>query len=70
MLYIPLHKALLRTTAGQTWAPLEFQFKPGDVSRAPRLTGFPGFPGSFPGMHQPRLDWQMWFAALGSYQVP
>jgi hypothetical protein len=19
--------------------------------------------------HQPRLDWQMWFAALGSYQV-
>jgi hypothetical protein len=21
-----------------------------------------------PGLHQPRLDWQMWFAALGSYE--
>ncbi|KAJ1492536.1 lipase maturation factor-domain-containing protein [Baffinella frigidus] len=52
----------------QSWTPLEFQFKPGNVTRAPRLTGLPGFPDSFPGMHQPRLDWQMWFAALGSYQ--
>lgn len=39
------------------WQELNFLFKPGDVSR--RL------PVVAP--HQPRLDWQMWFAALGSY---
>jgi len=25
-------------------------------------------PGCYTAPHQPRLDWQMWFAALGSYQ--
>jgi lipase maturation factor 1 len=30
----------------------------GDVRRAP----------PFVAPHQPRLDWQMWFAALGNYQ--
>lgn len=43
---------------GQTWQAYQFRFKPGDVSRAPRWVA----------PHQPRLDWQMWFAALGSYR--
>jgi predicted DCC family thiol-disulfide oxidoreductase YuxK len=42
----------------QTWLPYEFKYKPGDVSRRPR----------FVAPHQPRLDWQMWFAALGTVQ--
>ncbi len=41
---------------GTTWMPYEFRDKPGDVQRAP--------PWVAP--YQPRLDWQMWFAALGS----
>jgi lipase maturation factor 1 len=41
---------------GQTWLPYDFRYKPGDVMRRP------GFVAPF----QPRLDWQMWFAALGS----
>lgn len=41
---------------GVTWEPYEFNFKPGDVHRAP--------PWVAP--YQPRLDWQMWFAALGT----
>jgi lipase maturation factor 1 len=40
---------------GTTWAEYEFRWKPGDLSRAP----------AFVEPHQPRLDWQMWFAALG-----
>jgi len=43
---------------GVTWTGYEFKYKPGDVTRRP--------PWVAP--HQPRLDWQMWFAALGSYQ--
>jgi predicted DCC family thiol-disulfide oxidoreductase YuxK len=42
---------------GQTWLPYEFRYKPGDLRRPP--------PWVAP--HQPRLDWQMWFAALGRY---
>ena len=42
---------------GERWQPYEFPFKPGDVNRPP--------PWVAP--HQPRLDWQMWFAALASY---
>lgn len=41
-----------------TWHEIPFLFKPGDVYRHP----------PFVAPHQPRLDWQMWFAALGSYQ--
>nr|MDQ2867753.1 lipase maturation factor family protein [Verrucomicrobiota bacterium] len=41
---------------GIDWTPYEFKWKPGDVNRAPRWVA----------PHQPRLDWQMWFAALGS----
>jgi hypothetical protein len=43
---------------GIDWLPYEFKWKPGDVKRAPRWCA----------PHQPRLDWQMWFAALGSYR--
>jgi hypothetical protein len=43
---------------GATWKPYEFKWKPGDVTRRPAFTG----------LHLPRLDWQMWFAALDSYQ--
>jgi predicted DCC family thiol-disulfide oxidoreductase YuxK len=41
---------------GIEWQPYEFKWKPGDVMRAPGWCA----------PHQPRLDWQMWFAALGS----
>jgi hypothetical protein len=44
---------------GQTWLPYEFKYKPGDVNRAPAWVA----------PHQPRLDWQMWFAALSNYQT-
>ena len=37
-----------------TWLPYEFRWKPGDLSRRP----------GFVQPHMPRLDWQMWFAAL------
>jgi hypothetical protein len=43
---------------GVEWKAYEFRWKPGDVNRRPR----------FIAPHQPRLDWQMWFAALGYYQ--
>ena len=43
---------------GIDWQPYEFKWKPGDVMRSPGWCA----------PHQPRLDWQMWFAALGSYQ--
>lgn len=39
---------------GTEWREYEFRYKPGDVARRP--------PWNIP--HQPRLDWQMWFAAL------
>jgi hypothetical protein len=41
---------------GRNWEAYEFKWKPGDVCRAP----------GFMAPHQPRLDWQMWFAALGA----
>ncbi len=40
---------------GETWQAYSFKYKPGDVQRPP--------PWIEP--FQPRLDWQMWFAALG-----
>ncbi len=39
---------------GLTWTEYELPWKPGDPQRRPR----------FVAPHQPRLDWQMWFAAL------
>src|SRR5262249_18338906 len=41
---------------GFDWRAYEFKWKPGDVARSPTWCA----------PHQPRLDWQMWFAALGS----
>ncbi len=43
---------------GVIWCDYEFKHKPGDLKRAPRWVE----------PFQPRLDWQMWFAALGSYR--
>jgi predicted DCC family thiol-disulfide oxidoreductase YuxK len=40
------------------WHEYEFRYKPDDLTRAP--------PWNIP--HQPRLDWQMWFAALDNPQ--
>lgn len=40
---------------GVEWRAYEFRYKPGNLRRAP--------PWVAP--HMPRLDWQMWFAALG-----
>jgi hypothetical protein len=43
---------------GTDWQAYEFKFKPGDLQRRPQ----------FVAPHQPRLDWQMWFAALDRYE--
>ena len=43
---------------GETWTAYEFAYKPGDLRRRPPVVA----------PHQPRLDWQMWFAALGGYE--
>ncbi|NXD32070.1 LMF2 factor, partial [Spelaeornis formosus] len=43
---------------GHSWTEIEFMYKPGNVSVAPALVA----------PHQPRLDWQLWFAALGPHQ--
>ena len=43
---------------GSSWRAYEFRWKPGALDRAP----------SFSQPHMPRLDWQMWFAALGDCQ--
>jgi hypothetical protein len=39
---------------GASWSPYRFRWKPGDPAIAPQ----------FSTSHLPRLDWQMWFAAL------
>ena len=44
---------------GVTWRAYTFKYKPGDVFRRP----------GFVEPHQPRLDWQMWFAALSEYEA-
>jgi hypothetical protein len=41
---------------GQRWLPYEFRWKPGRLDRRPL----------FVAPHMPRVDWQMWFAALGT----
>lgn len=42
---------------GHHWTEIEFMYKPGNVSWMPPVVT----------PHQPRLDWQMWFAALGPH---
>jgi hypothetical protein len=43
----------------KSWQPYEFRWKPGD----------PAVPPQQAAPHQPRLDWQMWFAALNPTYV-
>lgn len=40
---------------GTTWLAYEFRYKPDRLDEPPREAG----------LHMPRLDWQMWFSALG-----
>jgi hypothetical protein len=40
------------------WHEIPFLYKPGALDRRPPVVA----------PHQPRIDWQMWFAALGNYQ--
>ena len=42
---------------GSAWVEYEFKYKAGDLHRRPRWVA----------PHQPRVDWQMWFAALGRF---
>jgi lipase maturation factor 1 len=39
---------------GTNWKPYQFRWKPGELNRRPGFTT----------PHMPRLDWQLWFAAL------
>jgi lipase maturation factor 1 len=43
---------------GEEWKTYEFKWKPEKLDEAPK----------FVAPHQPRLDWQMWFAALSNYE--
>jgi len=43
---------------GEHWQEYKFHWKPGDLDERPGLVA----------PHQPRLDWQMWFAALSNFQ--
>jgi hypothetical protein len=44
---------------GKAWTAFRFKYKPGELKMRPR----------FVAPYMPRLDWQMWFAALGSYRA-
>jgi hypothetical protein len=43
---------------GQTWVAYPFRYKPQDLSKAPGIYA----------PYQPRLDWNLWFASLGSWR--
>ncbi len=43
---------------GRTWKTYRFKYKAGALDEAP----------TWAQPHMPRLDWQMWFAALGNYR--
>jgi lipase maturation factor 1 len=43
---------------GENWQAYVFKYKPGPLNRAPGIVE----------PFQPRLDWQMWFAALSNYR--
>jgi lipase maturation factor 1 len=45
---------------GQTWQPYDFKWKPGRLDRRPQ----------FVAPWQPRLDWQLWFSAMGRCGEP
>jgi len=44
---------------GVTWLDYDFPYKPGDLRQPPHWVA----------PYQPRLDWQMWFAALSDYRA-
>lgn len=44
---------------GVTWLDYAFRYKPGDLRQPPHWVA----------PYQPRLDWQMWFAALSDYRA-
>lgn len=41
----------------ENWVEYEFKYKPSSVKKMPPIVA----------PYQPRLDWQMWFAALGTF---
>jgi hypothetical protein len=43
---------------GQVWVPYPFRFKPQALNRAPGIYA----------PYQPRFEWNLWFASLGSWQ--
>ena len=43
---------------GQNWSAYRFQYKPQSVTERPRIYA----------PYQPRFDWNLWFASLGSWQ--
>ncbi len=43
---------------GQTWTPYPFRYKPQDPKKAPGIYA----------PYQPRFDWNLWFASLGSWR--
>jgi hypothetical protein len=43
---------------GQNWMPYPFRYKPQDLSKAPGIYA----------PYQPRFDWNLWFASLGSWR--
>jgi hypothetical protein len=43
---------------GQTWVSYPFRYKPQDLSKAPGIYA----------PYQPRFDWNLWFASLGSWR--
>jgi len=43
---------------GQNWTPYPFRYKPQKLDQAPRIYA----------PYQPRLDWNLWFASLGSWR--
>jgi len=46
------------TNDGKTWIPYPFRYKPQDLNKAPGIYA----------PYQPRFDWNLWFASLGSWR--
>ncbi|MGB8062062.1 MAG: lipase maturation factor family protein [Candidatus Sulfotelmatobacter sp.] len=43
---------------GENWKPYDFRYKPQELNQAPRIYA----------PYQPRFDWNLWFASLGSWR--
>ena len=46
------------STDGQNWVPYPFRYKPQELKQPPRIYA----------PYQPRFDWNLWFASLGSWR--